>query len=86
MSHHSELIATDIDAYLALGLSRISWLVKQRTDDIKPGDRVYLWRAGGSSKAVAGIVALATVLSVPESRLDDAEARPLWRGDEDENP
>jgi hypothetical protein len=46
------------------GLTVLTWLVKQHTDDIKQGDTVYLWEGG----ADAGIVAVATVTGGPALR------------------
>jgi 5-methylcytosine-specific restriction protein B len=42
-------------------LSSMSWLVNRYKDEIKIGDRVFLWRSGKD----AGIIARATVLSEP---------------------
>lgn len=44
--------------------SKMSWVVRQYRDDVRAGDRVYLWRAGGE----AGVIATATVLDDPEVR------------------
>jgi hypothetical protein len=44
--------------------TEISWVVRQYRDQVRMGDRVYLWRAGGE----AGVIATATVLDDPEVR------------------
>ncbi len=71
----------DVDGYLAAKLPRITWTVRQNADRVAPGDRVYLWRAAGRKKAVAGIIARAVVDSPIWSGPDHDEARPFWKGD-----
>lgn len=71
--------AFDVDGYLAAGLPRITWTVRQHAQEIEPGDTVYLWRAGGKSRARAGIVAEAVVDSEPWDGPDHQEAAPYWR-------
>jgi MoxR-like ATPase len=50
----------DIDRALAEA-SEVDWVVRQYTNDVHAGDRVYLWRSG----ADAGVIATAEVLSEP---------------------
>ena len=68
----------DIDAYLDAGFPRIAWTVNQHAADIKPGDRVYLWRAKGAGKAKSGIIAVATVLEELWTGPDDPNGLPFW--------
>jgi hypothetical protein len=42
----------------------MTWVVRQHRNEVREGDRVYLWRAGGE----AGVIATATVLDDPEVR------------------
>lgn len=70
----------DIDGYLARDLDRISWTVSQHCEEIRPGHRVFLWRAAGrKTKAVSGIIASCTVLSAPWQGRDEPESHDLWR-------
>ena len=48
----------DIDGYLAVGTSEITWLVRQYSSEIKPGDVVYIWRSSGGSKGKAAVSSL----------------------------
>ncbi len=50
----------DIDNALA-ELDALTWVVRQYTGEVAPGDRVYLWRSGKE----AGVVAVATVAEGP---------------------
>ncbi len=43
------------------GLDEIAWRVPQYTGEVRPGDRVFLWRSG----ADAGVVGIATVATLP---------------------
>lgn len=52
----------DIAAYLAEEPTRALHGVKRYARQIALGDRVFLWRAAGGTKAPAGIVAVGTVL------------------------
>ncbi|MBF0213345.1 MAG: EVE domain-containing protein [Magnetococcales bacterium] len=72
------------DEYLAMHPKIMLWTVKQHKDDIKKGDKVFIWRAIGSkrskeNRAKSGIVAETTVIESPSVMLDDAIARPYWR-------
>jgi len=53
-------------------LDEMSWLVQQHGDDIRTGDKVYLWESG----AEAGVVGTADIVSPPELRaLPESDAR-----------
>jgi hypothetical protein len=69
----------DIDSYLAARPSQVVWLVTRHAGEIMPGDRVYLWRNQGQSKAVAGVIAETIVTEAPILRGEDAEAVAFWR-------
>jgi hypothetical protein len=71
--------AYDIDGYLASRPSQVVWLVTRYADEIASGDRVYLWRNQGQSKAVAGIIAEAIVTEPPKLRSEDTEGVQFWR-------
>lgn len=68
----------DIMGYLHAGHDRITWLVRRYGDQMQKGDRVYLWQAIGSHNATSGIVAEATIDSLPWSGPDHAESLPFW--------
>jgi hypothetical protein len=57
-------------------LTDIHWVVRQYGSDIKTGDRVYIWESGDK----AGIVATATVTSLPTLSEDDAAEVKLYPG------
>ena len=60
----------------ALGLLPESvWLVHQFKDEIKPGDRVFLWECGRQS----GIIGLAEVLEQPRTQDEPPEQIPFIR-------
>lgn len=64
-----------LDAALRLHTEPITWSLNQHATKVTAGDTVYLWRASGRAKRVAGIVARATVgrrLSQDEPNTDDA--------------
>jgi hypothetical protein len=69
----------DLNGYLATAPAQLPWLVTRYADDIKPGDRVYIWRARGKSKAVAGVIAEAEVIAPVALRSESADAVPFWR-------
>lgn len=64
----------EVDAYLAERETAV-WGCGNFGDRIAVGDRVFLWRASGGTKAVAGIVGLATVIGEAEYRSHDAPER-----------
>ena len=59
----------DVDRALA-DLRVVRWLVNQYRDDIRCGDRVFLWRSGPQ----AGVVAVCTTLADPAPLPDDKES------------
>ncbi|MCC6671548.1 MAG: EVE domain-containing protein [Planctomycetes bacterium] len=72
----------DLDGYLARKPARISWAVNQHRDEIRVGDRVFLWRSAGKHhKSVAGIIARCTVDSEPWQGPLDPAGHDLWRGE-----
>ncbi len=52
---------------------KILWSIKQYKKDIKPGDKVYIWRAKGNSKQTSGIIALGEMLSKPAVMEEDGK-------------
>jgi MoxR-like ATPase len=67
-------------AYFDLGraakdLSGLTWEVKQYSDEIKAGDRVFLWESGKE----AGVVALATIQSDPTTLTMPSNEAPYVR-------
>lgn len=66
----------NIDDYL-LGDSQIYWTVTvpQHQRDVKIGDRVFIWRARGRSKRLAGVVAIGSVCETckPKSQVEHPE-------------
>ncbi len=69
----------DIDGYVASDEDRISWRANQSREEIRPGDRVFLWRsAGQKTKAVSGIIAECTVVSIPWQGHNDPAAEDGW--------
>ena len=51
----------DLEAFLATGAAETRWLVNQFKDEVRAGDRVYLWLSGPR----AGLVAVAHAISDP---------------------
>ena len=70
----------DIDGYLR-STNPILWQVRQKhlAAKMAEGDRVFMWRAAGSSGALAGVVAAGYILGPPKMMLDDRESEPFWR-------
>lgn len=68
----------DIEGYLDAGLDEITWLVRRQGAEIEPGDRVFIWQAGGKQKAKSGILASTLVSSKVEEIPDDERAAPFW--------
>lgn len=56
----------DVDTYIEEN-KKLSWGVRQKqfVDDIKIGDKVFLWRADGGKKNSGGVVAFSEVISEP---------------------
>jgi hypothetical protein len=71
----------DIQGYLELKAPRISWLVRRYADHMVPGDRVFLWQAGGKQKAESGIIASGRIVSDVWNGPDEEAAIPFWRDD-----
>jgi hypothetical protein len=67
----------DLDAYLTNN-KHIVWLANQHHQSMHPGQTVFLWRASGRKKAIAGIVAVGTIESSAADRIDDRKSVPLW--------
>ena len=63
------------DIESAIQVDEIDWWATGR-DDLKPGDRILMWKAKGNEKD-RGIVALAEVVG-PTTLIDDS-ANPYWR-------
>jgi hypothetical protein len=65
----------DVDRFLrdvrsgAVDPPTVRWLVAEDAQDMKPGDRAYVWRAGDHRKA--GVVAVGTVTGAAEPREED---------------
>lgn len=73
----------DIDGYLATDPASIRWLVRQRADQMRVGDRVFLWRAIGSGEErLSGVVAEAEIIATPAKQNDSPAALPFWAPDE----
>lgn len=68
----------DIDGYLATAPVEFLWLVTRYGNEIQLGDRIYLWRAQGTSGAIAGVVAEAEVVAPTGLRIENADAVPFW--------
>lgn len=59
-------------------LDEMSWLVQQHREDMRAGDKIYLWESGPE----AGIVGTAEIVSAPELRsLTDREAKHVIASD-----
>lgn len=69
----------DLDAYLGTSPTRLPWLVTRYAQQIEAGDRVFIWRTQGSAKAVAGVIAEATVVAPTSPRPESADAASFWR-------
>src|SRR5260370_16129951 len=46
---------------------------------MKPGDRMFLWRASGAQKATPGVVASGWLTESPREQPDDSVGVRLWR-------
>jgi 5-methylcytosine-specific restriction endonuclease McrA len=69
----------DLDAYLGTSPTQLPWLVTRYAQQIAVGDRVFIWRTQGSAKAVAGVIAEATVVAPAMPRPESADAASFWR-------
>ena len=70
----------DIEGYLANSSGLITWTVSRYSEQISPGDTVYLWRSQGHEPKLAGIVAEGTVVERPKAQLDDVQSTRFWKG------
>jgi hypothetical protein len=71
----------DLDGYLASQPARFVWLVTRYAEDMRLGDRVFIWRTGGEQRSNAGIIAEAEVIGLPEPRAEEPDALPFWHAD-----
>jgi predicted HNH restriction endonuclease len=67
----------DIDGYFATNPGRFVWLVTRYADEMRSGDRVFIYRTGPT----AGVVAEAEIIGAPAPQPEDPEAVRFWRGD-----
>lgn len=78
----------DIDTYLTSG-RLIYWSVTRKAyeDQVAEGAPVYIWRARGSSKSVAGIVARGEITERPKTRGNvlhpESLGQQLWASEQD---
>jgi len=72
----------DIDDYLSRYPELIYWRTPRHVKEIAPGDRVFLWRAGPTSGAIA--VGVVVEAPTPGSKVNHPEAlgSDLWRAEE----
>lgn len=68
-----------LDTYLRL-VKEGTWTVGQPrfAPQMKPGDRMYLWRASGAQKAISGVVASGWLTENPREQPDDPVGVGLW--------
>lgn len=66
----------DINTYLHEN-EEVVWSVRQEhlAAEMETGDEVFLWRAGGKKRTVAGIVGIARIINKPEMMPDYAAAQ-----------
>jgi len=69
----------DLDAYLATSPPQLPWLVTRYGNEIKIGDRVYIWRTQGKHKAIAGVIAEAEIIAPVALRPESTDAVPFWK-------
>jgi hypothetical protein len=72
----------DVDDYVARYPELIYWRTPRHAKEIVPGDRVFIWRAGPSSGAIA--VGVVVEAPTPGSKVKHPEAlgSDLWRAEE----
>lgn len=56
----------------------ILWLVSRYYEEIKPGDRVYIWRSIGNGDQSSGIVASGKILTEPEVMVTPHFVKEYW--------
>lgn len=76
----------DIDNYVT-NHRYIWWSLRQEhfSDTIKINDEVFLWRSDGRQRGTGGILAKTRVVSVPQERTDDENAKDYWHTQDWEN-
>lgn len=77
----------DIDNYV-INHRYIWWSLRQEhyLDVIGLDDEVFLWRSDGGQRGSGGILAKARVVSLPQDRTDDEDAKDYWHTDDWANP
>jgi 5-methylcytosine-specific restriction endonuclease McrA len=70
----------DIDGFLVSQPMEFAWLVSRYGDEIKIGDRVFLWQAvAGGDENHSGIVAETRVVGPVRPQASDPHSAPYWR-------
>ena len=72
----------DLDSFFASQPVLFVWLVTRYPDEMKIGDRVFIYRTGGELRTGAGIIAEAQIVEVPKPRPEEPDALPFWRGND----
>ena len=69
----------DLDEYLRR-TTDVIWSVNQKhfASEMRVGDELFLWRAGGQRKVPSGVIASGFLTSTPEIIDDDEESAGLW--------
>jgi hypothetical protein len=71
----------DIDSFLQTSPRPFLWLVTRSGNQMRIGDRVFLWRAVGDGNAQeSGVIAEAEMVETPAVQPDDAASLLYWRG------
>jgi HNH endonuclease/EVE domain len=68
----------DIEGFFATRPSVLTWPVSDQADQMRIGDRVYIWRAGAGEKDKAGVVAEAVISSSVASIASDTIGAGFW--------
>lgn len=68
----------DIDGFLATRPVDFLWYVSSSHRDMRIGDQVFLWRAGGNDNSPSGVVAEAEIVALPAIQADDEASLPFW--------
>jgi len=68
----------DIDGFFATRPSVVTWPVIDQADQMRIGDRVYIWRASAGEKDRAGAVAEAVISSAVTSVASDTIGSEFW--------
>jgi hypothetical protein len=63
--------------------AQFPWLVRCYGSEIA-GDRVYIWRTGGSRRGIAGVIAESEVIAAAEPRTESVDAIPFWNAGAEE--